>query len=294
MLYKKYCLGLLSIAFASSLTICSGWKNTLLNLYNQSERLHHASYYSARQGLTERQAKNYIEQCVAALDYALRPHIKDRELYKLKNLILNSVLTNPRVYTWTSHGKLYDKDILDQYISSALLEYIENKSYAYAYKKTHDSTIARKVSESMRNNALARIQRYGALDAESLVPFVGRSLKRAVDDYINQWHYNSLYQSPQQSSNYETVAIVYPPEYYEEQEKFYPSDTCCVCLESFDVNNNNGVDRIFLQPCGHDMCKSCAYQWFFVPNRNDTKTCPQCRSKVNLDKLSIDVASAPQ
>src|SRR5439155_23793330 len=131
------------------------------------------------------------------LDYALRPHIKDRQLNRLKNLLLTNVLDNSRVYNWTSAGKLYNKEIVDQYINSALLEYIEDTSYNYAYKKTRDSRIARKIAESMRNNALARMQRYGSLDAESLTPFVGHTLKRAVDDYINQWHYNTLYQGPQ-------------------------------------------------------------------------------------------------
>jgi hypothetical protein len=219
---------------------------------------------------------------------------------RLKNLILNNVLYSSYVYTWTTSGKYYSKDLIDQYISSAILEYIEDTSYNYAYKKTGDSRIAHKIADSMRNNALARMQRYGALDAESLAPFVGRALKRAVDDYLNQWQYNVLYQAPShqyQSFNYESTSYTQPPAQspeYEEEQKFYPSDTCCVCLESFDENNNNSVSRVFLQPCGHDMCKSCAYQWFFVPNRNDAKTCPQCRGKVNLDKLSTDVASAPQ
>lgn len=299
MFYKK---SLLFVLLAPSFAI-AGWKNTLINLYNQHARAYQSSHRPSSYGslLTERQAKNYVEQCIAALDHALRPHLKDRTLNRLKNLLLNNVLGNAQAYTWTSNGKFYNKDIVDQYINSALLEYIEDTSYNYAYKKTRDSRIARKIAESMRNNALARMQRYGALDAESLTPFVGRSLKRAVDDYINRFDtpYTTPYQAPQQSYNYETVAIAYPrppaqsPE-YEEQEKFYPSDACCVCLESFDENNNNAIGRVFLQPCGHDMCKNCAYQWFFVPSRNDAKTCPQCRSKVNLDKLSMDVASAPR
>ncbi len=197
----------------------------------------------------------------------------------------------------TPYGKRYSKDVIDQYISSAILEYIEDTSYRYALKQTNNSTVARKIAESMRNNALARIQKYGFLDAESLAPFVGSALKRAVREAINR--YDVPHQHDYRPSDYNNRPPAYNPEYQEpkpapayspdyQEEKLYPSEACCTCLESFD-----SVSRVFLKPCGHDICKDCAYQWFFVPNRNDNKTCPQCRSSVNLDKLSMDVASAP-
>jgi hypothetical protein len=162
----------------------------------------------------------------------------------------------------------------------------------------------------MRNNALARIQKYGALDFEALVEFVGDALKNAIKDKLGLYYLpentnSNSFATPASNTNQNIpiagvspVAGVTP--YTEPQQiatdpiaipvesiQLFPSDSCCSCLESFNV-----VERVFLYPCGHDICKSCAYSWFFNPLSPHT-TCPQCRAAVNLDKLSINIASAP-
>ncbi|MDP3889235.1 MAG: RING finger protein [bacterium] len=259
------------LLFTTHKTYSANWHQILNTWFNRPKPAiveHH--YYpsvSSADGLTENQARSYINQCVASLELALRPHIRDNaHLEYLKKLITDNIY-NAHLYTYTSSGKRYQKDTIDQFISSAVVQYIEEKSYSYAYYKSKNNSVAKKIAESMRNNALATISNQGSINFESLAKFVGDSLVRAVDRAIN--HFDAPYQIDY--DNNDNYASQPSPEIYYEaprpsapplDEKLYPSEECCVCYESFDT-----AHRLFLKPCGHDICKRCALNWFWDNNK---------------------------
>lgn len=318
----KYALSLL---FLAPVAAHANWWDDFFDILGSIDTSHYQSSSYATSGhtaqqhsstMSERAAKDYIDQMAHSLDYALCPHMKSKYLRTLSSQIRNSILSNRSTYKMTPYGKRYKKDMIDQFINSMVLEFIENRAYNYAYKKCYDSSVARRVAESMRNNALARIMRNNVVNFERVTEFVGSALKRAVRDAINKMDapYNYNYQPSYASTSWAASTPSYNPHYttnytpdysvynappvqpqpaynpsYSSEPFYdfdvYPSDDCCCCIESFD-----DVERVFLKPCGHDICKDCAYQWFFGGN-NDS--CPHCRATVDLNYLSILVSSAP-
>jgi len=240
--------------------------------------------------LSENEARNYIAQSIASLDRALQSHMSPSELYTLKKSIEYNIreaqYAYQNNYSFISAGKRYKKDIIDQFLSSAVLEYIEKTSYSYAYARTYDRNISMRIAMSMRNNALALIAQNSTLNYERLTPFVGYALERAINDKINRKEYDyapvkpSAPAAPAKPSieSYQPQRPSAPP-----AEKLHPSEECCVCLEDFGGN----IERVYLKPCGHDICKKCTFDWFFGVTQKTT--CPQCRGSVNLNKLQNDI-----
>lgn len=69
--------------------------------------------------------------------------------------------------------------------------------------------------------------------------------------------------------------------------KVYASPSCCICLNDF---GSAGCTRLFLKPCGHDMCINCAHDYFIVRNNSQ---CPQCRQTVDISVIRQALPSAP-
>ena len=271
-----------------------GWFSEIIDaLFSTPRPTYNAQYHHYHENtnngytLTESQAKRYIDQCIASFDFALRPYMNDGTQFDyLKKLILDTVRNAQHTYTYTNYGKRYKKDSIDQYINSAILQYIEEKSYNYAYYRTKNRTVAKKIAESMRNNAMAMIDKNGHINPESLRKFVGQSLVRAVSDAINRFDvpYQPDFDTHEEPAAVPAVSQAVSPEIASApEEKLYPSEDCCVCYESF-----KDVSRIFLKPCGHDICKDCAFKWFFGEEQG--KTCPMCRTEVDFNRLSQDIA----
>jgi hypothetical protein len=126
----------------------------------------------------------------------------------------------------------------------------------------------------MRNNALALIAQNSVISFERLTPFVGSALEKAVNDKINQWAPAPIKPKPQATRP--SIAPV-------PAEKQFTSQACCACLDDFGAD----VERVYLKPCGHDICKSCAYEWFFGATQKTQ--CPQCRGIVDLNKLQNEI-----
>lgn len=234
--------------------------------------------------LTEQQACAYIDQCIGSLEYALRTAMHHYHLNQLKQNIKDELHLNHTIYQWTWYGKRYCKEIIDELISSTVLQFIEDTSYTIAYDFTYNQDIAKRISSSMRNNVLARIAKYGYLDFEKITDFVGYALHKAIERTI-QNNYNNYYHTLTQSYSHTYESTQPKPS----APTLYESNACCICFESFQEFD---IYRVFLTPCGHDMCTECARQWFFTNNANKNNTCPQCRSWVDLDQLSIDCVLA--
>ncbi len=225
------------------------------------------------------QARSYVAQYLASIDHGLRPHVYNNDMDWLKSQVYQALRESSFVYKWISNRKWYSRDKINQIVLSNLLDLIKNNSYSYALEQSNNQMVSQKIADSMRNNALAIIQKYASLDIQLLRPFFGDNLKRRIRKELN--NFDVPYQHNYDIS-YNQESISYTEQPY--AAHYYPSEACCVCLEQFDI-----VERIFLKPCGHDMCKICAIEWFYEYNADQTKTCPICRSWVNLDQLGIDL-----
>jgi len=238
---------------------------------------------------------SYVRQICRAFGYQLSTY----EVSHLEELIIRAI-TNDQTCYHNGRNAGYIKEKIDQYINSGILEYIEEYAYNYAYKKLNNQKRARALAESMRNNALALISQSNTIPAAKVAQYIGSALYKAVEyematqshsHYPQQYNnppaynpeYTQQYYAPEKPSSYQQKPSQssYAPQ---TQSAFvtYPSDDCCICMESF-----SDVKRIFLRPCGHDICMTCAYVWFLD---NSNKTCPQCRTVVSLPDLEAALA----
>lgn len=258
----------------------TGWWDLLFN----NDRPSHTTYGQVSQAssstMSDSQMRSYVRQVCRAFGYDLTYS----EVNDLEQAIIRAVTYDSATYQSGRYGG-YIKDKVDQYVCSGILQFIEEYAYSYAYKRVQNNSRARAIAESMRNNGHALIIQSNSLSAAQLGQFVGSALKKAVDYELANTQ--PSYNKPQHSN-----PPAHNPEYtqYQTQQSAaaaaaantahygtYPSDECCVCIESF-----KDVRRIFLKPCGHDICVSCAYAWFFD---GKNKTCPHCRAKVSLADL---------
>ena len=223
--------------------------------------------------LSRRQLDEYLDNYFVSLGYELYPNITQEELTSMKSAVTNTIQYASNCYIWVSGVRFYDKDKIDSFILDAMVNSIEQSSYTIAYNQSYNSTLATKASQSIRKSVTSYIQQQSFLDPQKLKQYFGYSLTQMVRERINQ--IDMPYQQPY------TPPVVYntpkpsaPP--------LYESASCCICMESF----SSKCQRIYLKPCGHDICDSCALNWFFPSDMPDrTRTCPQCRGSVNFDAL---------
>jgi len=227
--------------------------------------------------LSRKQAQSYIDLYIASLNDGLRPHISDYDIQRMTNKTYTTFDQSSTVYIWVSGIRMYNKDMIDQFLLSAIIEVVESNTYSYAYDQTKNATTASKITQNMRTQLMKLIEKKQVLDAHNLRPFFGYPLKEAIRKEIanntttTHQHNNSSSSSNHQSHNNNAT---------------YASQSCCMCLDDF----GGATERLFLKPCGHDMCKMCALDYFFPNNLPDqTKKCPICRSRVDMEELYNDV-----
>jgi hypothetical protein len=232
--------------------------------------------HSKKYTMSRKQIEDYLDNQFASLGYELYPNVTQDELTSMKNAVFNTLQYATDSYIWVSGIRFYDKDKIDKFILDAIVTSIEQSSYTMAYNQSYNSALATKVSQSIRKNVAAYIQKQSYLDPQKLKQYFGYALLQLVRERINQ--IDMPYQPTAQPIVYHTPTPSAPP--------LYESTSCCICMDSF----SSSCKRIFLRPCGHDICESCALNWFFPTNTPDhTRTCPQCRSKVNFDMLYHDL-----
>lgn len=227
--------------------------------------------------LSRKQLEDYLDNYFASLGYELYPNITQDELTGMKSTVTNTIQYATDSYIWVSGVRFYDKNKVDGFILDAIIQSIEQSSYTIAYNQSYNSALATKVSQSIRKSAASYIQKQSFLDPQQLKQFFGYSLTQLVRDRINK--IDIPYQQPYTPPVvYNTPKPTAPP--------VYESASCCICLESFSAS----YKRIYLKPCGHDICEGCALNWFFPADMPDrTRTCPHCRSSVNFDALFNDL-----
>lgn len=259
---------------------------------------------NAKYTLSRKQAENYIDMYIASLNNELRPNASDYDIQKIREKTYNAFNQSSTIYIWVSGIRMYNKDMIDQFLLSAIVEVVESNTYNYAYSQTNNSTTAAKITQIIRIQLMKLIERKHTLDAYDLRPFFGYSLNQTIIREITNLSPQSYYPSGSSyyQSNYgatgrtgnsgstghtgRTGSTGAPRDNASYAGQTYASRSCCVCLDDF----GGATERLFLKPCGHDMCKMCALDHFFPNNLpNQTKTCPTCRSYVDLEELYNDI-----
>ncbi len=133
-------------------------------------------------------------------------------------------------------------------IKQALKQQCATKSYKISLK------VVRTILEQLNRKYLAA----SYLSHGIFRDFIGNTLKQKARECCNR------FEQPRQTVHHHDL---------------YTSEDCCVCYDSF-----KDVQRVYLMPCGHDICRDCAQQWFFDQGKN---SCPQCRAIIEKNDLRL-------
>jgi hypothetical protein len=230
-----------------------------------------------------------------------------------------------RISAAIKESKFSSKDLVDQLLLSAVVEFVEEASFDSAFAQTHNRDFAQRISASMRNNVMALIAKQSYVNASLIKPFVGSALQKVIDKELannNSATFQSNTNSPSSTNisayapsccvcaskdkiitllqckhkmcsscarkrfdelQYYTCSSCHAPVDIQalQAQKIvaarFVTDECCVCFDA--LTNKN---RVFLSPCAHDMCGTCAKEMFI--NKNNTK-CPLCRAVVEKPKV---------
>jgi hypothetical protein len=241
--------------------------------------------------LSRKQAENYIDLYIASLGNALRPNACEYDIQKIKEKAYTAFNQSSNVFIWVSGIRMYNKDMIDQFLLSAIIEVVESNTYVYTYNQTHNTSTASKIAQIMRTRLMSLITNNSTIDPYRLKPFFGYQLNQTILNEIatltSSYNYMENAYQPYGSTGYTgygyTGRTGSTGGYY---SGTYPSRSCCICFDEF----GGATERLFLKPCGHDMCKMCALDYFFPNNLPDqTKKCPMCRGWVDLEELYNDV-----
>ncbi len=151
-----------------------------------------------------------------------------------------------------------DEKTIQYAMNEEIEKFVNNKSYNTALYKTKNNAISQKVAKSILGELQKKHQSASFLFHGIFRNFIGNALKQKARECCNR------FEQPLQTQHHHDL---------------YPSENCCVCFDSF-----KDVQRIYLMPCGHDICKVCAQQWFFDQRKN---SCPQCRAITEKNDLRI-------
>ena len=171
--------------------------------------------------------------------------------------------TVPETNFKTVREKRWHNTRLIERVSSAIVQFIGGESYNYAVRKTNNPVVADIVKREMTSEVLKRVKsRY-----LSLSDYLGQERERKIDEKIRR----IMRQENVRANNLQKPTYVKPAPKpaapVKPNFKTYPSDSCCICLDSF-----NNKRRVFLKPCGHDICADCF--------KNYKEQCAICRTKV--------------
>lgn len=121
------------------------------------------------------QAREYILGVISALRIGLQASITHKNLDLLTNYLL-SVIDELHYQT--------DKDLIDQLLRGAIIEFVEKIAFTTAYEQTGNNLFAEKLAESMRNNVMALMSKQRYISASLISPFVGIELQKAIDNFL--------------------------------------------------------------------------------------------------------------
>jgi hypothetical protein len=220
---------------------------------------------NAQKTIKEKHVQSYTQQC---LEYWFFPNHENSQLKGLSESITTTIINSNNYETtwnWNSFGfeNLYPLDYVEQSIRGGLLEFVKEASYKQARKITNNAQ-AQLIASTLYDRLLSIMSQSIELERGIFAEYIGSTLAFIVQTVFENLHY---------CTNPTTAPIT-----------TYPSDSCIVCMEDFYQ-----VTRVFLKPCGHDMCVNCAERWFFTENKS---TCPLCRAKIDKKALRQSISNA--
>lgn len=175
-------------------------------------------------------------------------------------------------------GELWDSRTIirqDTYVYDetikGICDYSAGKSFDIAYARTWNTRVAQRVKDRILVEMKSLYNASGTLMGGAFKPYVGNALVEKVNQLCNQ--FDTPYIAPKQPQ----LCI----------QKLYTEKDCRVCFETF----SSQVVRIYLKPCGHDICVDCARKHFIDYKNN---TCPACRRAVDRHELEKSLAQHPK
>ncbi len=220
-------------------------------------------------------ARKYIHTLVDALIDTRTLSHWERETIKhsIADTLTSNALSNA-LYELFGGEQIFDNYAIMRGTYKELKNIIVQHAQDRVSKITYDQRMQRDIVHAIEHEVSVLLDRSQELGYGALSTYFGYSLDEKMNAYRNRF----TYQAPRPSA-----PPAYDDEpYYEEPgpAQIYTSDECMVCYDDLGQNN-----RIYLSPCGHDMCKHCAQTWFL---QQDKDTCPKCRAlvyKVYLRKM---------
>jgi hypothetical protein len=212
--------------------------------------------------IKDKHLESYVSECI---EYWFYPNQEYSEIRKLTKLICQDIRgSNQESFTWNWNSLAfeygYKREYIEQLMRGAVIDYVKERSYEIA-RKFGSSQTAAKVSQIIANELFELCSQSIEMRGSIFSSYAGRALRERVEHLYHWVLNNGDYISPS------STVIAH----------LYPSDDCCICYDSF-----NEVSRVFLAPCGHDICVTCAERWFYTENK---KSCPQCRQTVDKKAL---------
>lgn len=207
-----------------------------------------------QQQLNPHNLQNYIQHYITTLFGSQQAY--NREVVDLAHNIADTIENddNLRHWDWFNWRTEYRVAEVQEAIHAHIVDYIEQQVRHIAWNYTHNNETIHQLVAHFSNEATRILTQSSHLNGK-FVDFLYDKLQQKV------WRMKERLDKEQKNS----------------QSPRYPSDQCCVCLEGFEH-----VQKVFLEPCGHDICAGCAHQLYFGHGH---RTCSLCRRKVNLAKL---------
>lgn len=215
----------------------------------------------AQQTIKEKHLAAYVMDC---LEYWFYPNHTNSQLPRLVQSITSEIIKSQNYeYEWSwnslTYEIVYPLDYVEQIIRGAIIQHITENSYTYAREITSREN-ARRIADYIYNYLFNYCSQTSILAQGIFAGCIGSDLKNWVAQIYNQ-STHSYNPTPSQI--------------------YYTSLNCCICLEDFA-----DVPRIYMTPCGHDICVNCAERWFFTERKS---SCPLCRQTVDKKALRLAI-----
>lgn len=211
--------------------------------------------------IKEKHISNYVIDCI---EYWFYPNHTHPQLPGLAKSITKEIINSKNyAYEWSwsslTYEVIYPLEYVEQMLRGAIIQHVSEASFIYAREITSREN-SKRISDYIYNYLFNYCSQTGVLGQGVFAGCIGKDLKNWVIQIYNQ---SSQGYNPAPAQNY------------------YPSLNCCICMEDFA-----DVPRIYMTPCGHDICVGCSERWFFTENKN---SCPLCRQKVDKKALRLAI-----
>ena len=156
-----------------------------------------------------------------------------------------------------SHPSDYE---VSKAIHSTIFSFCADKAYNYAYSKSKDKKVARKVSATIEKEMRGLYNKYSELPRGVYKNYIGSALKRRAHEFAGKLDTSKPH--------------------------LYPTRECPIC---YNVFNHTDRIRVYVYQCGHNFCTECSYRWFFQENK---QRCPYCNQNIDKKRLEQDLTDA--